>query len=147
MPVSTSPLYLMATSVVRLVVTGGAGFLGRAVIESAHERHPNWHIYSLDIRPPSEELEIGVENIQLDIRDANAVLELFQSIRPDAIVHCAGLVPAGNARYDQSLMAKVLELNVGGTENMLLAARACGTAAFCYTSSVCRQQSYCMCRS
>lgn len=38
---------------VRLLVTGGFGFLGRAVVSAAHQQHPDWHIMSLDVEASS----------------------------------------------------------------------------------------------
>ena len=122
---------------VHLLVTGGSGFLGKAVIGAVHERHPDWHITSLDIEASSSPQADWIDHVGIDVRDADAVYRAVQIVQPTAIVHCAGIVPAGNERYNLSLRDEVFAVNVGGTKNMLEAAQACSVQAFCFTSSVC----------
>jgi GDP-L-fucose synthase len=62
----------------RIVVTGGSGFLGRPLCEQLKQYHP---------------AEVFVpRSAQFDLRDRGAVRRLFQTARPDVVVHLAAVV-------------------------------------------------------
>jgi GDP-L-fucose synthase len=69
-----------------LVVTGGAGFLGSAVVRTLQSR--------------------GYENVfvprskDYDLRDASAIVRLYQDIRPGVIIHLAAVVGGIGANRD-----------------------------------------------
>jgi len=73
----------------RVVVTGGAGRLGRSVVSGlagcGHE------VISLDLRPPLRRQLDGVTERQLDLTDRDATQAAFAEIRPEALVHLAGI--------------------------------------------------------
>lgn len=69
-----------------LVVTGAFGFIGAAVLRAAVES--GWRVTALD-RATGE--CPGAEAICIDLTDARALRETLAEIRPDAIIHCAGL--------------------------------------------------------
>jgi GDP-L-fucose synthase len=62
----------------RIVVTGGAGFLGRHVVEAFAGHHP-----ALISVPRSREY---------DLKDQAAVRQLYADARPDVVVHLAAVV-------------------------------------------------------
>lgn len=68
----------------RLLVTGGAGYLGAAVVRAAGE----WEVACTRFRRPLPG-DLGCEVIDLDLRDADAVARAFGVWRPDAVVHTA----------------------------------------------------------
>src|SRR5690606_4759716 len=78
-----------AGAAMRVVVTGGAGRLGRSVVSGlagcGHE------VISLDIRPPLRRQLDGVTERQLDLTDRDATQAAFAEIRPEALVHLAGI--------------------------------------------------------
>ncbi|GAM89267.1 hypothetical protein ANO11243_073040 [Dothideomycetidae sp. 11243] len=65
------------------------------------------------------------------------VLAAVRSAAPDVIVHTAGVVPGGQARYSSSPAVRdpVFAINEGGTRNVIGAARDVGVRALVYTSS------------
>jgi len=68
----------------RLLVTGGAGYLGAAVVRAARR----WDVaYTTYRRPPARNLP--GQAIALDLRDPSAVSRAFGAWRPAAVVHTA----------------------------------------------------------
>ncbi len=68
----------------RLLVTGGAGYLGAAVVRAAGE----WEVACTRYRRmPPDDLDCKV--FALDLREAVAVARVFEAWRPDAVVHTA----------------------------------------------------------
>ena len=71
----------------RVVVTGGAGFLGQAVVEGLEARGAS------DIIVP--------RSATYDLRDRRAIERLFDDARPDVILHLAAVVGGiGVLRHD-----------------------------------------------
>jgi len=112
-----------------VLITGGRGFLGRAlarVLVAAGET-----VVSLDL-PPVGAGESGVIDVAGDIADPDAITRIVEAQGVRAIVHLAALViPA--CRADPVRGAQV---NVMGHLNMLSVAVRCGIGRFVYTSSV-----------
>ena len=111
-----------------ILVTGGAGFIGSAVvrhiIESTQDRVVN--VDKLTYAGNLESLE-SVENNpryafeQVDICDAKALAHVFEYHQPDAVMHLAA-----ESHVDRSIdgPAAFIETNIVGTYTLLEAARA-----------------------
>ena len=70
----------------RILVTGGAGRLGRSVVSVLHELGHD--VVSVDlVRDP----HCSTEQLVADLRDSTATADLVDRIRPDAIVHLAAI--------------------------------------------------------
>ena len=121
----------MATSV---LITGGAGFLGSAVIDAAREKHPEWVLTVLDLTLPDAP-KPHVTYRSGDITNAASVSAIVDDIKPDVIIHSAGLVPALASRYGREQEKRVFNVNVNGTRNMLAAAKSSGVKALVWTGS------------
>lgn len=137
----------MTSGAVECLVTGGAGFLGRNIIQTLLQKHPDWRITVLDLAPPPEEAiqqqqqqdwqRTVVGWLHADITSADSVKAAFQNYRPDIVFHCAGIVPARDLRYsrDSKQWEKVKAINYHGTVNVLQATLETGCRKFVYTSS------------
>jgi nucleoside-diphosphate-sugar epimerase len=107
-------------------ITGGAGFLGlhlarRLVAEGDRVR-------TLDVAPLDDaELERSVEELRGDVRDLARVRELCRGV--DVLVHAAAALPI------QASRESIRSVNVGGTENVLVAAREAGVRRVLLVSS------------
>lgn len=111
-----------------ILVTGGAGFIGSAVvrhiIESTQDSVVN--VDKLTYAGNLESLE-SVENNpryafeQVDICDSKALLRVFEHHQPDAVMHLAA-----ESHVDRSIdgPAAFIETNIVGTYTLLEAARA-----------------------
>ena len=121
----------MATSI---LITGGTGFLGSAILEALEEKHPEWTLSVLDLRKPSDH-KAKVHYAIGDITQAAEVKAIIDDIRPTTIIHSAGFVPALASRYSREERDRVFAVNVGGTRTMLAAARSANVKAVVWTGS------------
>lgn len=119
-----------------VLVTGGVGFLGSRIVQLIHEKYPKCLITTLDRRSPAtEETRPFIRHIRADITSPTSLQEVFTTIRPEAVIHSASLVPAISERYGRRTQALVTKVNVEGTRNVLQAAQNAGVKALVYTSS------------
>jgi UDP-glucose 4-epimerase len=110
-----------------VLITGGTGFVGTYVCRLLAERGRT--AIATGIEPFTAEgvfaLGAGVSSVRFvraDVRDLAALEAVCRAHKPDAIVHAAGLLG-----HDNSLKNPVqtYAVNVGGTVNVLEAARLC----------------------
>ena len=111
----------------KLLVTGGAGFIGSAVVRLAVAR--GHEVVNLDAMTyaanAANVAPVAASNLytfeHADIRDRAALDRIFATHRPDAVMHLAA-----ESHVDRSIdgPADFIETNVTGTFNMLEAARS-----------------------
>ena len=111
----------------KLLITGGAGFIGSAVVRQAVSA--GHQVVNLDALTYAACLDnvASVSNGPLyafehaDIRDADALARIFDQHKPDAVMHLAA-----ESHVDRSIdgPAAFIETNVNGTYQLLEAARA-----------------------
>ncbi|WP_322866872.1 dTDP-glucose 4,6-dehydratase [Aquicoccus sp. G2-2] len=111
----------------RLLITGGAGFIGSAVVRLAIARgHTVVNLDALTYAGRPENVASVAQNPlytfeHADIRDSAALARIFATHAPDAVMHLAA-----ESHVDRSIdgPGDFIETNVTGTYNMLEAARA-----------------------
>ncbi|HEX8064999.1 MAG TPA: GDP-mannose 4,6-dehydratase [Thermoleophilaceae bacterium] len=120
----------------RTLVTGGAGFIGSNLVDALLARGDEVTTIDNLTTGRRENLEgalaNGVELVEGDIRDAQAVLEVLERARPEAVFHLAAQIDVRKSAADPAYDARV---NVEGTINVLQAARATGVGRFVNTST------------
>src|SRR5438270_728806 len=115
----------------RVVVTGGAGFIGahscRALLEAGHA------VTGLDdlSHGKREALPPGADLVVMDVRSPQLAAEL-ERLRPEAVLHLAAQMDVRRSVADPMHDASV---NVVGTVNALAAARRAGARRFVFASS------------
>uniref|UniRef100_UPI00248E2C2F GDP-mannose 4,6-dehydratase n=1 Tax=Phaeobacter italicus TaxID=481446 RepID=UPI00248E2C2F len=111
----------------KLLVTGGAGFIGSAVVRLAIARgHQVVNVDALTYAACLENVASVADSPdyafeQVDIRDRPALDTVFERHKPDAVMHLAA-----ESHVDRSIdgPGDFIETNITGTYNMLEAARA-----------------------
>jgi len=113
----------------KIVITGGAGFIGSHVVRRFVNRYPDVHIYNLDALTYAGNLE-NIKDIQdmpnytflkADITDADVINELFDKYKFDGVLHLAA-----ESHVDRSIKDPLafVKTNVIGTMNLLNAFKA-----------------------
>jgi nucleoside-diphosphate-sugar epimerase len=115
----------------RIVVTGGAGFIGRAVVERLTGRGD--HVVAL-VRDPATAEHLDGERVEIVASDLTSVDRMADTIRgADAVAHIAGSYRVGIKEAERPAM---WEANVGTTERVLRAAIDAGAPRILYVSTL-----------
>lgn len=113
----------------KILITGGAGFIGSHVVRLFVNKYPDYHIYNLDALTYAGNLSSlqDLENapnytfIKADITDGEGMKELFRDYQFDSVIHLAA-----ESHVDRSITNPMsfIMTNIVGTVNLLNAARA-----------------------
>src|SRR3954465_5641282 len=120
----------------RALVTGGAGFIGSNLVHALLDRGAEVtvveNLATTPLQTPDDARRRGIAFHEDDITDAARMRKVFAGSRPDIVFHLAAQIDVRKSIEDPAWDASV---NVGGTINVLEAARACGVARVVNTST------------
>lgn len=112
----------------KLIITGGAGFIGSHVVRRWVKNYPQIKIYNLDALTYAGNLEnlkdiesnTNYHFIKADITDREYIFSIFDEIQPDGVIHLAA-----ESHVDRSILNPMafVQTNVLGTINLLDACR------------------------
>jgi sterol-4alpha-carboxylate 3-dehydrogenase (decarboxylating) len=116
----------------RILLTGGSGFMGKAIAAELLDQHCPFEVSMLRIfdvnkytGPPDPRLEF----LSGDVRDYRAVVGACLDI--DLVIHSAAIVDWGTKSEED-----VLSVNVEGTDNIIKACKEQNVKYLVYTSSL-----------
>lgn len=120
----------------KILITGGAGFIGSHVVRRFVKNYPNYQIYNLDALTYAGNLEnikdireyANYTFIKGDIVDADFINNLFDKYQFDGVIHLAA-----ESHVDRSISEPLsfVKTNVIGTMNLLNAAKELWNEDFC----------------
>ena len=110
------------------LVTGGSGYLGSHVCKLL--KNNGWNVSILDIKFPRHNY---VDNFfQTDIRDKDALKEIFYHHQYDVVFHFAGKIDVAESTL---LPTEYFDVNTAGTCNLVNVMKSCGVKSIVYSST------------
>lgn len=124
----------------RILVTGGAGFIGGNFVQYMVEKYPNYDIYNVDLltyagdltKHQAIEAHENYHFLQADIADRETIFSLFKKYNFDFVIHFAAESHVDRSITDPGIFVKT---NVVGTQVLLDAAKEYGIKKFVHVST------------
>ena len=124
----------------KVLVTGGAGFIGGNFVQYMIEKYPNYAIYNLDVityagdltKHRDIEANENYHFIKADIADYETIMQLFKDEQFDYVIHFAAESHVDRSITDPAIFVKT---NVLGTQVLLDAAREINVEKFVHVST------------
>ena len=98
------------------IITGAAGLIGQYVIKNAARWAPDWEVH-------------GLSRAELDLTDQLAVDQVWRTVQPSAVIHCAALSRTKDCEHDPQQARRI---NVEATARL---ARCSKEIPFVFLSS------------
>lgn len=115
-----------------ILITGGSGFLGKAIVKELLDPHSLLLIHEIrifDKEPFEGEKNPRINYIQGDVRNLDALIEATRNI--DIVIHAAAIVDWGTHSENE-----VYAINYLGTQNVIKACEQNMVKVLVYTSSL-----------
>lgn len=124
----------------KILITGGAGFIGGNFVHHMVTKYPGYKVYNLDLLTYAGELakhkalneNPNYEFIQADIADYELIMDIFKKEKFDFVVHFAAESHVDRSIIDSGIFVKT---NVMGTQALLDAAKEIGVKKFVHVST------------
>ncbi|RHW42793.1 dTDP-glucose 4,6-dehydratase [Neobacillus notoginsengisoli] len=124
----------------KILVTGGAGFIGGNFVQYMVNKYPAYDIYNLDLLTYAGDLtkHRNIESrdnyffIKADIADPDTMIPLFDKERFDYVVHFAAESHVDRSITDPGVFVRT---NVLGTQVLLEASKRIGLSKFIHVST------------
>jgi UDP-glucose 4-epimerase len=116
---------------VKVLVTGGGGFLGSALTEALAARGDTAIAFDAGYSTSATSMANVVQLVG-DVTDAGSVFSAFAEHRPERVIHCAAIVGIMSSRLTPTT---VLRTNIEGSANIFEAARINGVCRVVHISS------------
>ena len=116
----------------RVLVTGGAGFIGSHVVDAYLRQGHEVLVIDNLTHGCMENVGSRAEFEQVDVSDEQAITRVFASFHPEVVNHHAARI---DPRLSVSDPLGEERVNVAGTLNLLRASAEAGTRAFIFASS------------
>lgn len=114
----------------KIIVTGGCGFIGSHVVKKLLENNDVLVVDNLSV---GKEDSIDCQLAKVDITDADMIKKVFSDFKPEVIIHMAAQIQVRKSLEDPIFDA---QQNIIGTISVLEAARKCGSVKkFIYTAT------------
>eukprot|EP01080_Neovahlkampfia_damariscottae_P010492 gene10492-3013_t len=117
---------LLKREIKKIMVTGGCGNFGSALIEMLCEKYPNSKIISLDLI--TKQSTEQVKYVKGNMTDIDTIFKYFKDV--DAVFHTAAMIDLDGIR------SKVLKINLQGAQNIVECCIENNVAYLIQTSSV-----------
>ncbi|WP_107942075.1 dTDP-glucose 4,6-dehydratase [Metasolibacillus fluoroglycofenilyticus] len=124
----------------KVLVTGGAGFIGGNFVQYMVDKYPNYAIHNLDLltyagdltKHQSIEQQENYTFVKADIADREVIMILFEKEQFDYVVHFAA-----ESHVDRSITEPdiFVQTNVVGTQVLLDASKKFGVQKFVHVST------------
>jgi UDP-glucose 4-epimerase len=115
---------------VRVLVTGGSGYLGSHLLNSlGASQH---QVLNLDLNQPSVVTARSILTESSDIRHEKKVASIFENFRPEVVIHLAALKSVVDSFSNP---AEYSEINTVATENLAKLSEKWGAKKFIFASS------------
>ncbi|MGD1079107.1 MAG: NAD-dependent epimerase/dehydratase family protein [Candidatus Sulfotelmatobacter sp.] len=112
-----------------VLVTGGRGFIGRAVVKLLQRL--GYGVVSLDARPPTSS-PASRREVECDLADARQLQRVFEIEQIGGIIHLAAILPTAAQREP----VRATRVNVDGSLHLLEMARRFDVRRFVFGSSL-----------
>ena len=121
----------------KILVTGAAGFIGSQLAYALWKKGEEVALldnfsYGKEDNLIFPEIDFRESVIKMDIRDEEAINKLFEAEKYDVVYHIAAITPLPDCQYKPK---EAIDVNVGGTVNILEAARKVGVKKVVFSST------------